>query len=437
MSENASQITALECSSRKPAGRYRWLICGLLFYATTVNYVDRSVFGVLNERIKQDIPWTLEQFGYINSLFALAYAIGFLLSSKYLDLLGTRVYYVISMVIWALAAASHSMVHGLVGLCVARFILGLGESGNFPCAIKTTAEWFPKKERATATGLFNAGSNVGAILAPLMAPWIAQKYSWRVAFLMTGFLEALWIVSWLIMYHKPTEHPKISKEELDYILSDQPEPPVKVKWGVLIRYSQTWAFSIGKFLTDGVWWFYLFWFPVFMQKKFGVDWKHIGWPMITAYIMADVGSIVGGHISSMLLDRGWSANWARKTAMALCICCILPVVIAPHLPIDGKWFAVLLLGSAMAGHQGFSANLFTFTSDLFPRKAVGSVVSMGGFCGAMGGFVLQIFVGKMLSKYDNFSFIFVCLAMAYVVSAIVIHILAPKMEPAKLELETA
>jgi len=441
MSDNTSSKSILDSQTPlplnvKPGGNYRWIICGLLFYATTVNYVDRTVFGVLNDLIRKDVMWSDAQFGYINSMFLLAYAIGFIIAARFLDKVGTRTYYVISMVIWAIAAASHSLVRGIYSLCAVRFLLGLGESGNFPCAVKTTAEWFPKKERATATGLFNAGSNVGAILAPLMAPWIAKHYGWKAAFLVTGLLEAIWIVMWLKTYRKPAEHPKVSKEELEYILGDQPEPPIKVEWKELVRHSQTWAFSIGKFLTDGVWFFYVLWFPVFMSSQFGISWKTIGWPMVTAYLLADVGSIMGGWMSSTLMKRGWSANWARKTAMLMCIGCILPVMIAPHLPKGGMWVAVFLLGMAMAGHQGFSANLFTFTSDLFPRKAVGSVVSFGGFCGAMGGFLLQIFAGQLKEKFGNFSIIFVILAMAYVLSAIVIHILAPKMEPANLKLES-
>lgn len=436
MSDNTSK-TALDAQTLpadKPTGKYRWIICGMLFYATTVNYVDRSVFGVLNDLIRADIGWNDKQYGILNALFSLAYALGFLVAGTFLDRIGTRVYYVASMIIWALAAASHSLVSTLYGFMIVRFLLGIGESGNFPCAIKTTAEWFPKKERATATGLFNAGSNVGAILAPLMAPWAAARWGWRVAFLMTAALEAIWIIIWLKTYHKPTEHPKITKAELDYILSDQPEPPVKVSWGKLLTFRQTWAFSMGKFLTDGVWYFYLFWFPVFMGQ-FKVNWKQIGLPMIVAYLLADVGSIMGGWMSSALLKRGWNANWARKTAMAGCICCILPVMIAPHLPVGGKWFAVILVGMAMAGHQGFSANLFTFTSDLFPRKAVGSVVGVGGFFGSIGGFFLLLSSGFIKTYFGNFKVLFVGLALAYIVSAIVIHLLSPRMEPAKLDLE--
>jgi ACS family hexuronate transporter-like MFS transporter len=270
-------------------GYYRWVICALLFFATTINYVDRAVLGVLAPTLRTEIGWTDQEYGYISASFTLAYAIGFLFAGWFIDKVGTRIGYTFYLTIWSLAAAAHALVRSAFGL--ARFALGIGESGNFPAAIKTVAEWFPKKERALATGIFNAGSNVGAILAPLLVPWIALNWGWQEAFIITGLAGLTWIVFWWPLYHRPSEHPKISKTELAHIESDPPDPPAKIPWLSLLPLKQTWAFATGKFLTDAIWWFYLFWFPLFMNDKFGVDLRTIGLPMITVYLLADVGSV--------------------------------------------------------------------------------------------------------------------------------------------------
>lgn len=413
---------------------YRWLICALLFFATTINYVDRAVLGVLAPTLRTEIGWSDQEYGVINSAFTLAYAIGFLFAGWFIDRVGTRIGYTVYLVVWSLAAAAHALAHSATTFAIARFALGIGESGNFPAAIKTVAEWFPKKERAFATGIFNGGSNVGAILAPALVPIIALSMGWRAAFVITGLVGIVWVFFWLPWYHKPSQHPKLSAAERAYIESDPPDPAVKIPWLTLLQFKQTWAFAIGKFLTDSIWWFYLFWFPLFMADRFGVDLRSIGIPMITVYLLADVGSIAGGWLSSKLLGIGWTPNSARKIAMLVCALCIVPVAMAPRVdPATGKWIAVWLVGIAAAAHQGFSANLFTLTSDMFPRKAVGSVVGIGGFAGAMGGFFMNLGAGWLKQNQGSYTTMFTIAACAYLVALFVIHILVPRLEPAKLD----
>jgi ACS family hexuronate transporter-like MFS transporter len=409
---------------------YRWLICGLLFLATTLNYTDRAVFGVLGQTLRDKFGWSATQFGDINAYFTLAYAIGFLFVGWFIDRVGTRYGYAICLVVWSLAAMSHSLARGFWSFAAARFALGIGESGNFPAAIKTTAEWFPKKQRAAATGIFNAGSNVGAILAPAIVPMVALRFGWQYAFLITFAGGIIWIVLWVTFYRKPTEHPKISREELDYIQSDPSDPPVRVPYLKLLQFRQTWAFAVGKFMTDSVWWFYLFWFPVVMADRFKVDLKSIGLPMIIVYVLADFGSIAGGALSSWMLGKGWSTNVARKTAMFICALCIVPVVMAPIT--NSEWLAVWLVGVAAAAHQGFSANLFTLTSDMFPRKAVSSVVGIGGFFGAMGGYFLNMGAGRIRDMFGSYIIVFVIAGAAYLVALLFIHLLVPRLEPVEL-----
>ncbi len=412
-------------------GRYRWVICALLFFATTINYVDRAVLGVLAPTLRTEIGWTDQEYGYISAAFTLAYAIGFLFAGWLIDRVGTRFGYTIYLTVWSLAAAAHALASSTFGFGLARFALGIGESGNFPAAIKTVAEWFPKKERALATGIFNAGSNVGAILAPAAVPWIALTWHWQAAFVITGLAGLVWIAFWWPLYHKPSEHPHLSKSELAHIESDPPDTEVKIRWLQLLPHRQTWAFAIGKFLTDSIWWFYLFWFPLFMNDRFGVNLASIGLPMITVYLLADVGSVGGGWFSSFLLGRGWSVNAARKTAMLVCALCILPVAMAPQ--VEGEWVAVWLIGVAAAAHQGFSANIFTTVSDMFPRKAVGSVVGIGGFAGAMGGFFMNLGAGWLKQNTGSYEVMFMIAGVTYLVALLIMHLLVPKLEPAKIE----
>jgi len=412
-------------------GHYRWLICALIFFATTINYVDRAVLGVLAPTLRTEIGWTDQEYGYISAAFTLAYAIGFLFSGWFIDKVGTRLGYTIYLSIWSLAAAAHALVRSAFGFGVARFALGIGESGNFPAAIKTVAEWFPQNERALATGIFNAGSNVGAIVAPLVVPWIALNWGWQEAFIFTGLAGLIWILFWLPVYRRPAEHPRLSKTELAHIESDPPDTPANISWFSLLPLRQTWAFSIGKFLTDAIWWFYLFWFPLFMNDRFGVDLRTIGLPMITVYLLADVGSVGGGWFSSALLKRKWSVNAARKTAMLVCALLILPVALAPH--VSGQWVAVILIGVAAAAHQGFSANIFTTASDMFPRKAVGSVVVIGGFAGAMGGFLMNLGAGWLKQNTGSYAVMFAIAGVVYLLALLIMHLLVPKLEPARLD----
>jgi ACS family hexuronate transporter-like MFS transporter len=430
---------------RQPAvGHYRWVICALLFFATTVNYVDRSVLGVLEPALQKEIGWTATQYGDINSAFNLAYAIGFLFAGWMMDRIGTRWGYTISLTIWSLAAASHAFAHSVLGFAVARFALGIGESGNFPAAIKTVAEWFPKKERALATGIFNAGSNIGAILAPCFGLMLFAWKGWQAAFIATGLAGLVWVLFWWPIYRRPREHPKLSPAELAYIESDPPDPPIKIRWLDLLPFRQTQAFAIGKFMTDAVWWFYLFWFAKFMAERFEVNIKAIGLPMIIVFLLADIGSIAGGWQSSWLLKRGWTANAARKTAMLTWALCVVPVSLAPLVQgtyyiaggwsIDAKWIAVLLIGLAAAAHQGFSANLFTLASDMFPRGAVGSVVGIGGFAGAIGGVLMNLAAGRLRDMTGNYTVMFSVAASTYLLALLFIHLLVPRLQPVEIGL---
>jgi ACS family hexuronate transporter-like MFS transporter len=411
-------------------GRLRWGICALLFFATTINYVDRAVLGILAPTLRGEIGWTDGDYGRISAAFTLAYAIGFLFAGWFIDKVGTRIGYALYLTVWSIAAAAHAVASTPFGFGAARFALGLGESGNFPAAIKTVAEWFPRRERAFATGLFNAGSNVGVIVAPLVVPWLALNWSWRVAFTATGLVGLAWVLFWWPLYRRPAEHPRLGAEERRYIESDPPEPTSSLSLLDLLWHRQAWAFAVGKFLTDSVWWFYLFWFPLFMADTFGVDLRNIGLPMVTVYLLADVGSVGGGWLSSNLLKQGWTPNAARKTAMLVCALLILPVVMAPR--VENAWVAVWLVGLAAAAHQGFSANIFTITSDMFPKHAIGTVVGFGGFAGAMGGFLMNLGAGWFRENQGSYVTMFTIAGVAYLVAIAAIHLLAPRLEPVRL-----
>lgn len=410
-------------------GYVRWGICALLFFATTINYVDRSVLGILAPTLRTEIGWTDFQYALISAAFTLAYAFGFLFAGRSIDRLGTRLGYVLYLIVWSLAAAAHALAATPFGFGAARFALGLGESGNFPAAVKTVAEWFPQRERAFATGLFNAGSNVGAVVAALVVPWLTLAFSWRAAFVVTGVVGLAWAGFWWPLYRRPAEHPKLGAGELAYIESDPPTPALEVSWLALLEHRQTWAFSAGKFLTDSVWWFYLFWFPLFMADTFGVDLRGIGLPLITVYLLADLGSVGGGWLSSGLLERNWTANAARKTAMLVCALCILPVTMAPS--VTHAWTAVILVGVAAAAHQGFSANLFTIASDMFPKGSIGSVVGIGGFAGAMGGFLMNLGAGWFRENQGSYVAMFMIAGVIYLFAIAAIHLLAPRLEPVR------
>lgn len=414
-------------SSRRSVGSYRWVICALLFFATTINYVDRAVLGVLEPELRETIGWNGTQYGLINASFMIAYAFGSLAAGWMMDNIGVRLGFATSLTIWSLVAAAHALARNSVEFAIVRFALGIGESGNFPASIKTVAEWFPKKERALATGVFNAGSNVGAILAPALVPLLALRFGWQAAFIATGLAGLIWVLFWWPIYRDPEEKPNLSQSELDYIRSDPPDHVQKVAWRELLPYRQTWAFAIAKFLTDPVWWFYLFWFSPFMNDRFGIDIKTIGLPMVTVYVLATFGSVAGGGMSSWLLTRGWSPNAARKSTLLLCALCVIPVVFAPT--VDHPWAAVALIGLAAAGHQAFSANLYTVTSDMFPRRAIGSVVGIGTFAGALCGAGVQLLAGRLKDVTGNYTVMFMIAGSAYLLALIIFHLMVPQLKP--------
>lgn len=411
---------------------YRWTICALLFFATTINYIDRAVFGILAPTLQQEIGWTETQYGDIVSWFSLTYGFGFLFMGRFLDRVGVRKGFAFSIIAWSLAEMSFALARTPRGFAFARAALGLGESGNFPASIKTIAEWFPKKERALATGIFNAGSNVGAIAAPLIVPWIALTWSWQAAFIATGALGFIWLIFWLLLYKGPEEHPRLSSAELAHIRSDEAEPAnAKIVWLKLLGHRQTWAFLLGKFLTDPIWWFYLYWLPKFLDANWGIKLAQVAAPLIVIYLVADVGSVGGGWVSSTLIKRGYSVNAGRKIAMLIAALLIVPTMFAPHA--QNLWVAVAIVSVAAASHQWWSANLFTTASDMFPRAAVASVVGIGGFAGAMGGLLFQRATGRILeATNNNYSVIFMICGLAYVFALLVIHLLAPKMKPVPL-----
>jgi ACS family hexuronate transporter-like MFS transporter len=428
----ASGATGLAVSGAlEKIGRYRWTICALLFFATTINYIDRQVLGILAPTLQREMGWTETQYSSVVSWFTAAYAIGFLFAGRLLDKLGTRVGYALAIVVWSLSAMAHSLARNALQFSIVRFCLGLGESGNFPASIKTVAEWFPARERALATGIFNAGSNVGAIITPLVVPWIALTFGWRAAFIWTGLLSAAWLVAWLTIYRPPNQHARISNGELAYIQSEPVAPPKRVRWLALLKHRQTWAFALGKGMTDPVWWFYLFWLPKFLDARYGVKLGAVAPPLIVIYLLADGGSIFGGWLSGAFIKSGWSVNAGRKTAMLVAALLIVPTMFAPAA--GNMWLAVLIVGVAAASHQWWSANIFTLASDMFPTYAIGSVVGIGGFFGATAGFFFQRVTGRILQNNGNhYTPIFVVCGLAYVSALLVVQLLAPRLVKAEL-----
>jgi ACS family hexuronate transporter-like MFS transporter len=422
-------------------GRYRWTICALLFVATTINYIDRSVLGILAPTLQREVGWSEAEYGAIVSYFTLAYGLGFLVAGRVMDGLGVRLGLAGYVVAWSLAAMAHALARTPLGFSAARFALGLGESGNFPGAVKAVADWFPRRERSFATGVFNAGSNVGAILTPLVVPWVAVRFGWRAAFVATGALGFAWLAAWLTIYRRPEEaargpRPRLSPAELAHIRSDDEPvtPAVAVAWRALLRHRQAWAFVVGKFLTDGVWWFYLFWLPKFLDARFGVTLAAVAAPMIAIYLVADVGSVAGGWLGTALQQRGWAPNAARKTALLVPAVLVVPTAFTAQFgAAGGLWAAVASVALAAAAHQAWSANLFTLTSDLFPRYAVGSVVGVGGAAGALGGWFFQRATGRILEATGgDYRPIFLACGAAYLAALACIHLLAPRLAPARL-----
>ncbi|MFA6115995.1 MAG: MFS transporter [Sphingomonas sp.] len=406
-------------------GRYRWVICGLLFAATAINYVDRQMLGVLKETLHAEVGWT--EIGYSNVVFwfQTAYAIGYLGFGKLVDRIGARFGYAIAFVIWTIAHMAHGGVHSVTQFAMVRFGLGLGESGNFPAGVKAVTEWFPAKERALAVGIFNAGANVGAIITPLVVPALTLAYGWRMAFVITGAASLVWLVAWLAIYRRPEESKRISAAELAYVQSDPADPVEPIRWSVVVRRKETWAFALGKFFIDPIWWMYIFWLPDFLGKTYHLDLKTFGPPLVAVYVLSDVGSVVGGWASSRMIHRGRSVNFARKSTMFVCALCVTPIFFAQY--IDNLWLAVLIIGVAAAAHQAFSANVYTLPSDLFPRSAVGSVIGIGGTVGAIGGMIFSLYIGQILDRIGSYTPIFIVAGCAYFLALASIHLLSPKL----------
>jgi len=410
---------------------FRWWILALVFLGTTLNYLDRMVMGVLAPGLQVQYHISDRQYGFIQGAFALSYAFGQLFSGRVLDQIGTRIGYALALIGWSIAAMLHAIVAGPWGFGIMRGLLGISESPAFPAAAKAVAEWFPRRERAFAFGFINAGTNMGAILSAAIVPWLAATYGWQWAFIGTGALGFIVLVMWVPIYRKPDEHPRVSVAELAHIHSDPPESPIRPRWLTLLSCRQAWAFAMGKFLTDSMWWFYMSWFPKFLNKEYKLDLLHIGLPLVMIYVISDLGSVGGGWLSSSLIKRGATVNRARKTALFVCAMGVVPIIFAYK--ISGVWSAVLLLGLVTASHQGFSSNLFTIVSDMFPRQAVASVAGFGGTWGYFGASMFQVMVGYVVEKQQNYTVPFVCAGLAYLVAFGVIHALAPRLESAKLE----
>lgn len=412
--------------------RYRWVICGMIFLATTINYIDRQVIGILAPTLTELFAWSETDYASIISWFSFAYALGYLLMGRFSDRVGTKIGYSVAIVGWSLAAMAHAFVRTVPGFSIARAALGFGEGGNFPTAIKAVGEWFPKRERAFATGIFNAGTNVGAVAAPLLVPWITLTWGWEWAFLSTGMVGFLWLIAWSVMYRSPEQHPRVSPAELAHIRSDPGESTDPVPWLTLLTFRQTWAYMFAKLLSDPVWWFYLYWLPKFLDSNYGVTLAGLALPLVVIYSVADVGSIGGGWLSGFFISRGWSVNKARKITMLLAACLAVPTMLAPAA--ESMWMAVAFVCMAASAQQWWAANLFTTVSDMFPKAAVASVVGLGGFVGAMGAVFFQRATGYILEVTDsNYSVIFLFAGCAYLVGLLGFHLLAPRLEPVRIE----
>ncbi|GAB3753353.1 MFS transporter [Spirosoma pomorum] len=427
----------------KSVGNFRWTVVALLFFATTINYLDRQVVGLLKPTLEKEFNWSEIDYSRIVQFFSAAYAFGLLLFGRFIDYIGTKRGYSLAIIFWSLAAMAHALATGTVGFIVARVGLGLGEAGNFPAAIKTVAEWFPKKERALATGIFNSGANIGAVIAPIVVPWLLGVYGWQTAFIATGAVGFIWLVFWHFSYQSPAQQPRLSKAEYDYILSDnEPETTAgqesSVGWGQLLIKRQTWAFVVGKMLTDPIWWFFLFWLQDYFATTFHLDTKKPNLYLAVLYTLVSIGSIGGGYLSSALIRRGWSVWKARKTAMFIFALLVVPVIAVRYEP--GIWGAVALIGLAGAAHQAWSANIFTTASDMFPKRAVSTVVGIGSMAGSVGGIIFPEIVGRILQRYkqagdvqSGYGIIFLMCGSAYLLAWLVMHVLTPTMKPVQLD----
>ena len=420
---------------------YRWVVVALLFFATTINYLDRQVIGLLKDNLAKDFNWSEKDYGYIVMAFSGAYAIGLLLFGIVVDKIGTKLGYVVSIVIWSFAAMAHALAKSTFGFGIARTFLGFGEAGNFPVAIKAIAEWFPKKERALATGIFNSGTNIAAFFGPPLIAWIFISYGWKEAFIWTGAVGFIWLIFWYWLYEIPSKQKRVGAAEYQYIHSDPGEETTDVSrhlsWFKIIRIRQTWAFVLGKFLTDPVWWFYLFWIPTYFNTTFHMEIKESAKYVSIVYVLASFGSIFGGYLSGKFITAGWPVYKARKVAMLIFAICVVPIVFVQYT--TTIWAAVALVSLAASAHQAWSANIFTTASDMFPKKAISSVVGIGGMAGSIGGFFFPFFIGIVLEHYKElgnintgYNIIFTICAFAYLLAWLVMHLMAPKMKQVEI-----
>jgi MFS transporter, ACS family, hexuronate transporter len=429
-------------TTQEKIGKYRWTICGLIFFATTINYIDRNVISFLKSTFTTDLGWTDGDYADVEITFKIFYAIGMLGAGRLIDKLGTKIGYGLYTLLWSLVGVATALVSTVTGFKIVRGALGLTESGNFPAAIKTVAEWFPKKERALATGIFNSGANIGAIVTPIVVPIILFNYGWQATFVITGLLGFIWFIFWIIFYEVPKKQKRLGAAELAYIESDKDEIPQsavnqpKLSWGKLLTYKQTWAFVVGKFLTDPIWWFYIFWLPDFFESVYHIKLQAASWPVATVYIISTVGSVGGGWLPMYFMRKGWPVFKARKTSMLIYAFFVLPIFFALVLGKMNMWYAVAVIGIAAAAHQAWSANIFTTVSDMFPKNATASVTGIGGMFGGLGGIALSLFVQKKMFVHYRaidqietaYYIMFGICAGAYLLGWLFMHFLVPKMK---------
>ena len=435
-------------------GKYRWTICALLFFATTINYLDRQVLSLLKSDLEVEFNWSDTDYANIIMVFQLVYAVSMLFAGRIIDWLGTKAGFAWALIVWSVAAMLHALAKGTGGFMFARGLLGFGESGNFPAAIKTTAEWFPKRERALATGVFNSGTNIGAILAPLTVPWIAERLGWQGAFIIVGAIGFLWLIFWFWLYEQPSKQKRLGRAEYDYIHSDveeqvvaaaeatasnEPKLPWYVEWSKLLGYRQTWSFAFGKFMTDGIWWFYLFWLPAFLKAQYGMTGTDVAVPIAVLYTMTCVGSIGGGWFPMYYINKGYEPYAGRMRAMLIIAFIPLVVLLAQPFGYISYWVPVILIGIGASAHQAWSANIFTTASDMFPKQAVASVTGLGGMAGAIGGILIARIAGLLLEHFAaldkievGYGILFVICGSAYVVAWFIMHLLAPRFAPVRL-----
>jgi ACS family hexuronate transporter-like MFS transporter len=411
---------------------YRWKIVALLFFATTINYIDRQIIGILKPFISKDLGWDESDYGYIVTAFQVAYAIGLITTGRFLDKYGTRIGYLWAIIIWSIAGMTHAAAKSVIGFATARFFLGLGESANFPAAVKSVAEWFPKKERAFATGLFNSGSTIGAIIAPVIVSAITLSMGWKWAFIITGSIGFVWVIFWLAYYQIPEKHSRISSEELNYIRQDRDDYKEfsRIPWLQLFKYKPTFAICLTRFISDWVWWFFLFWIPDYLNKSHNIDLKEVVLPLILIYALSSIGGIGGGWLSSRFINKGRSIDFARKNTILICAFIVLPVMLVSQT--HNLWAAVMLIALAAAGHQGWASNIFTIISDMYPKKAVGTMAGLSGFAGAVGGALSASFVGLILENTGSYFLIFFVASSVYLVNWLILKLMINEIKPIEL-----